>query len=79
MKTIETEDFIVRYRDDTKTQEAIFKMVVAWFLKQEVFTSESIMQCDAPQLEGPEFLGELADRIRFDVEIKEISSDKDED
>jgi len=79
MKTVKTEDFIVKYKDDDKTQKAVFKMVVGFFLKHEVFTGESIMQCDVPQIDAPEFLCDLAERIGFQTKIKENMNDSDEE
>jgi hypothetical protein len=71
MSQTETEDFIVKYKDDPATKEAVFEMVVKFFIEHEVFSGDSIMQCDAPQIDGPELLCELAERIGFDAKVKE--------
>ena len=63
MATKKISDGTVTYKDDQTTKDAVFEKVLAWFLEQETFSGECIMQSDAPQLTAPELLSDLADDI----------------
>jgi len=63
MATQKINDVTITYKDDQATKEAVFKKVVDWFMDQETFSGESLMQSDAPQLEAPVLLSDLADDI----------------
>jgi len=72
MKTIETKDCIVKYKDDKATKQAVFDKVVGFFLEHESFSGESIMQADDPRIEAPVLLSAIADDILcFDVTWKD--------
>lgn len=72
MRKIETDDCVVKFDDNREVRDKVFEAVVKFFVEHEVFCGESIMQCDAPQIDGPELLSEIADDIiKFDVEYKE--------
>lgn len=59
----------------TATKDAVFERVVAFFLKHEAFCGESVMQRDAPQIEGPVMLSELVDDVlRFETKDRSQSS-----
>ena len=71
MRTAETSDCVVTFPDDQATKDAVFERVVKFFLDHEVFSGESVMQCDAPQVEAPVLLSEIADDVLcFDVKDK---------
>ena len=71
MKTIETDDMIVHYHDSDEIKNAVFNSIIAFFLSMEAFSGESIMQSDAPQLEAPSVMADIADEIiKFDIEYK---------
>jgi len=71
MRTVETENCVVTFPDDQATKDAVFDRVVAFFLEHEAFSGESVMQCDAPQIEGPVMLSELVDDVlKFDAKDK---------
>lgn len=57
----------VTYKDDQATKDAVFEKLLAWFFKHQAFSGESIMQTDAPQIEAPVLLSDIAeDIIQFD-------------
>lgn len=67
-QTRKTQEATVTYKDSQTTRDAVFTKVLAWFLDQEIFCGESIMQNDATQLTAPELLSEIADDVlQFDV------------
>jgi hypothetical protein len=53
--------------------KAVFDKVVAFFMEQEAFCGESIMQCDAPQIAAPEFLSDLADTATAEANARLIT------
>lgn len=66
------EDRSVRHKSDQATKDAVYEKVLAWFLKVGSFNGESIYQCDAPQIEAPDLLADLADNVfEFDVTYDE--------
>ena len=72
MRTVETKNCIVTFPDDQATRDAVFELVVKFFLDHETFSGESAMQCDAPQIDAPQLLCDLVDDIlKFKVDYKE--------
>lgn len=66
---IEKPSCTVTIDDTPEMREEVFKRVVGFFVEHEVFSGESVMQCDAPQLAGPEFLADMVDEVlKPDVE-----------
>lgn len=58
----------ITYYDDQATRNAVFEKLLAWFLKFKAFNGDTIFQCDAPNLDSPNVLGEIADDIfKFDA------------
>lgn len=41
----------------------IVERVLQFFGEHECWSGESVMQCDAPQIDGPEFLADLVDDV----------------
>ena len=72
IKTKKFDDFTLTYKDDQKTRDAVFERLLAWFFKHKSFSGESIMQSDAPQIEAPVLLSDIADDIiEFDEDWHE--------
>lgn len=72
MTRVEMKDFVLSYKDDPNTKDVVFKKVLDFFIKHEVFSGECIYQCDAFLIDGPELLSTLADEVfQFDVQWKE--------
>lgn len=72
MTKLETEDFIVEYKDDQEARDAVFEKVLEFFIEHKSFHGEAIMQSDAPQIYAPELLSDIADDIvKFDVKNKD--------
>lgn len=63
MTQIHSDEYVVAYKDDEATKQALFDKLVAFYKKHEAFSGESIMQCDGPQLEAAELLSDIADDI----------------
>lgn len=62
-------DGTVWYNSCQETKDALYDKVLKWFLNQESFSGECIMQSDGPQIDGPVLLSEIADDIfQFDTE-----------
>ena len=63
---------IVKYNDDQITRDAVFDKILEWFINQEVFSGECLMQSDAPIIDSPDLLSDIADDLfEFKVEWKE--------
>lgn len=72
MATFETPDMVVTFKDDEATKQAVFDRVMAYFKEHEMFSGESIHQCDATIIDAPSVLSDIADDIiQFDVVWKE--------
>lgn len=72
MATIETDDMVVKYKDDAETKQRVFDAVVAFFKNQKSFSGESLYQQDSVFEHVPELLADIADDIlEFDVTWKE--------
>lgn len=73
LRTLETDDFIVKFKDTPQLRDQVFERVLGFFTEHEAFHGESILQSDAPQLKAPCFFAELADELfKFDAEVKEV-------
>jgi len=58
----------VKYKSDQDTKDFVYEKVLAWFLRVGSFSGECIYQRDAPQIEAPELLVDLAENVfEFDV------------
>lgn len=69
MKTIKTSEYIVTFDNSEEVRQALFNKLLDFFVKHESFSGESICQSDSPQIEAPELLAEIADKIfKFKVE-----------
>jgi len=69
---LETEDYIITYRDDEETKNKLFEMVLSFLTENEAFNGESIHQNDVANIELANFMTEIADEVmKFNVEYKE--------
>lgn len=69
MREVKTENLKITFADDQNTKDAVFERVVKFFLDHQSFCGDSVMQCDAPQIDAPEFLADLVDEVlKFEVE-----------
>ena len=67
----ETNEYILKYRDNILVKQLIFEKLLEFFKKHETFNGESICQCDDPQIESIELLSNIADELfQFKVEFK---------
>lgn len=67
--TVKLSDATVSFEDDPATHKMVYDTVLKFFKKHECFSGESVFQTDGPQVEGPELLAELTDKVfKFDVE-----------
>jgi hypothetical protein len=74
MKTItDKAGWKVTYDDSPKLHKAVFdKLMKDFFLKHQAYLGESITQCDDPQIEAPQILANLADKIiKFKVKYND--------
>jgi hypothetical protein len=61
-------DGVVRYNCNQKAKDLLYETMLQWFIEQETFSGESIMQSDAPLIEAPELLCKIAEEIfEFDA------------
>lgn len=58
---------VVRYNCDQKTKDMLFDKMLQWYIDQDVFNGESIMQSDGPLIDGPDLLSEIAEDV-FDFD-----------
>jgi len=72
MPTRKTDEYTVAYKDDEKTKQAVFDMLVTWYMYHGAFDGESIMQNDGPVIESPEILSKIAKRIGFKVKYEDV-------
>lgn len=57
--------------DTQELRDEVFKTILDFFLEYECFHGEGIYQSDTPQIEAPELLANLADKVfKFKVEWK---------
>jgi len=63
MKEYKTEDMKVTWEETPEKIKAVYDKVVDFFKKHESFSGECIMQSDAPIIESPELLSDIADDI----------------
>ncbi len=72
MRKITTKDYTVSFEDTQEMRDAVFERVIAFYMKHEAFSGESIMQCDGPQIDAPDLLADLADEtLKFHVKWKD--------
>ena len=68
MRTKKIDGGIVTYQDGQGVKDAIFEKLLTWFCRHKAFDGYGIMQCDAPNLDAPNVLCDIADDIfEFDV------------
>lgn len=60
-------DGVVRYNCDQRTKDMLFDKMLQWFIEQESFNGESIMQSDSLLIDGPDLLSEIAEDV-FDFD-----------
>lgn len=54
---------IVLVDDSPETKKVVWDRLIAYFRKHGAYCGESVMQCDDPQIEAPEVLGDIADIV----------------
>jgi hypothetical protein len=65
---IETEGCLASYKDSNEIRDKVFDEILSFCKRHETFCSESMTQCDNPMIEAGFFLGEVIDKIGFEVE-----------
>lgn len=53
----------IKVKDDPKTKEKIWGMLLDWYQKYDTFSMECLCQCDETNIDAPNLLGEIADTI----------------
>ncbi len=62
-------DYIVSFDDSAEAKEVLFNKLLEWFISQECYHGEAIMQSDEPIIAAPEILADIADEVfKFEVE-----------
>lgn len=68
IRTFNMDNCRVTIKDTPELRAEVFRKVLGFYLKHESFSGECIMQFDAPLIDGPTFLSDLADEtFKFDV------------
>lgn len=65
------DEFELKLNDSQAARNEVFYTVLNFFVKHQSFNGESIVQNDIVQIEGPEFLAELAEIFEFEVKWKD--------
>jgi len=69
---ISTPNYEVEFKDTLELRQKVFDVVLNFYLDNESFDGESIIQNDVGSLEGPNLLSTIADDIfKFKVVWKE--------
>ena len=69
---LESKEFNIFYKDDPSIGEEIFKKILKWCIKYEIFSGESLMQSDDGAIYSPELVSDILDKvIKFKVEWKD--------
>jgi len=72
MNTMNTKEYELSFDDSQEAKERVYKLAFDWFLKNEMFSGESISQSDTTYEEAPEILSEIAEKgFRFQAKWKE--------
>ena len=66
-------DCIVEINPTQKMKDDVFDAIVAYCKEQDVWSGESLMQCDSPSIEAPQTLSNIIDEI-----IKPVITEKGE-
>lgn len=71
-KSLKIENGIVEYNDSKEIKNLVFDKLMEYFNKYEVYSGETIMQCDELHMEVPEVLSDIADNIiKFNVKFND--------
>lgn len=69
IEEIKTKDFVVRFEVNDEIKQELLERVVKFFVDNESFDGEVIMQSDGCIINAPDVLSEIADEIlKFKVE-----------
>jgi hypothetical protein len=69
---LSTPNCVVEFKDTAALRRKVFNAILNFYLDNESFDGESIIQNDVGTLEGPELLASIADDIfKFKVTWKE--------
>jgi len=73
MSKVELSDNItVTYQDTPDVRKEVFRKVMEYYIKHQVFNGETILQSDEPMIEAPYTLADIADNIlKFTVEYND--------
>jgi len=72
MKKVETADYILEYDTDPERILEIFEKLLDFFIKNEVFLQEDIMQADEVIMDAPKLLSDIAENVfKFELTWKE--------
>ena len=62
----------VTYQDTPEIRKEVFRKVMEFYIKYQVFNGETILQADTPMIEAPHMLAEIADNIlKFEVNYED--------
>jgi hypothetical protein len=61
----------VSFEETEELKEKVYRTILGYYLDQEAFSGEAIMQCDEPIIEAPNLLSKIADDV-FKFKVTEI-------
>lgn len=71
INTVENDELSVSYYDSQVARNMLYNKILKWFLDNEMFDGESIVQSDVINIDAPDFFAELANDIfKFKVNYK---------
>jgi hypothetical protein len=70
--TEENDEYTLLFNNDQQTKDLLYDAVMEFFCEHETYSGESICQSDSPQIDAPELLSKIAEKIlKFEVKYKE--------
>ncbi len=68
----ETDEYVVSYEETEEVKNLVFHCLVSFFREHEFFNGESLFQSDEGQIESPNVLAELLDKVfKFKITYKD--------
>jgi hypothetical protein len=67
MTQIHSDEYVLAYKDDEATKQALFDKVIGFLREHECFSGESYAQADAPQIGAMDLMVEIIDDV---LEVK---------
>lgn len=71
VREFRVDDYIVEFDETPELKEAVYNKVLQWFIDNELFHGEMVMQTDRGNIESVTVMTELADKFCFDLTYEE--------